>query len=529
MKPYLSEKLKGWTEGLPGVIQPDLEALVAEMERQISEFQLELDRINDLFSGIPSAQDQDQANQQRTSQLITRVLNLTNPSQLTEELLERDTLMKYGGQFLAWADSIHHFLRYIVYSLVLIFFFTILGLLVYWIPLELARLSFDSSSLREKLLALLGEKLHQNLRQTVEERQEEIQQSIGDEFAKLAKNTSQVLQEKIDSVRTEHQTIIKQKQDQTFSFEQERKRLDAIEQKLLEHVNRVHLITNHEPLTWAELERRAENKATWQPIIKEEEPLAEVMIESPVQPTPQPARPADNASGISSASSQDIYPRIRKALSDLFGLPDSAANAEIDQISRELAGLIGLQTVKERIVELFHYFAEEKRRRGDWSKGERPTLHMVFTGNPGTGKTTVARLVGKIYRQLGLLKVGHTVEADVTQLISRYVGNSAHDTNRTIDEALDGVLFIDEAYQLTDQSHRISYGRESLTVLLSRMENDRHRLAVIVAGYPDKMKNFMESNPGLERRIPAENVIHFPDYTPAKPLWRGLSARLTAN
>lgn len=138
----------------------------------------------------------------------------------------------------------------------------------------------------------------------------------------------------------------------------------------------------------------------------------------------------------------------------------------------------------------------------------------------------MARIISKTYRKLGLLTKGHTVEASVTELISRYVGGTAHDTNKKIDEAIGGVLFIDEAYQLTDHSDRLSYGQESLNLLLTRMENERERLAVIVAGYPDKMKKFLDSNPGLSRRIPAENVIHFPDYSPVE-LFQILSGMLT--
>jgi SpoVK/Ycf46/Vps4 family AAA+-type ATPase len=139
--------------------------------------------------------------------------------------------------------------------------------------------------------------------------------------------------------------------------------------------------------------------------------------------------------------------------------------------------------------------------------------HLVFTGNPGTGKTTVARLVGELYRDLGLLETGRLVEAGAAGLISPNVGETAQKTNEVIDRAIDGVLFIDEAYQLSDQQD--GFGKDAIDTLLARMENDRDRLVVIVAGYPDKMKEFLEANQGLRGRFPAANVIEFPDYDPA--------------
>lgn len=141
-----------------------------------------------------------------------------------------------------------------------------------------------------------------------------------------------------------------------------------------------------------------------------------------------------------------------------------------------------------------------------------PTLHMMFVGNPGTGKTTVARLVGEIYFDLGVLKRGHLVEARYDDLVGQSTGATPRKTNLMVDQALDGVLFIDEAYMLSDAS-RGGFGREAIDTLLTRMENDRDRFVVIFAGYPDRMERFRASNPGLPRRIPEENMIHFPDFT----------------
>ena len=180
-------------------------------------------------------------------------------------------------------------------------------------------------------------------------------------------------------------------------------------------------------------------------------------------------------------------------------LSDKSAVERLDE-------LIGLSGVKE-IIKKF-----ERRVRGEQQLGTRsfPHLHMVFQGNPGTGKTTVARLLGEMYRELGLLKRGHVREvASLADIVSEHVGGTSPRMNQVVDEALDGVLFIDEAYQLADEEN--PFAREALNTLMTRMENDSRRLAVVLAGYPDEMQRLLKANPGLERRF--SRIVSFEDYT----------------
>ncbi len=190
---------------------------------------------------------------------------------------------------------------------------------------------------------------------------------------------------------------------------------------------------------------------------------------------------------------------------------DSSAPDEVkfELAMGELKKLTGLVKVKEEVDALMKYIKIEQKRHKEGLSANPVSLHSVFTGPPGTGKTTVARLLGRIYHSLGLLKSGHVVEVDRSGLVAEYVGQTAVKTNKAIDSALDGILFIDEAYALASDL-KGGFGQEAIDTLVKRMEDDRGRLIVIVAGYPKEMQDFITSNTGLQSRF--NQYFTFQDY-----------------
>lgn len=175
----------------------------------------------------------------------------------------------------------------------------------------------------------------------------------------------------------------------------------------------------------------------------------------------------------------------------------------------ELDALIGLSKIKHDVKELADFVKIQKMRKDGGLKSVPVSLHLVFTGNPGTGKTTVARILARIYKQIGVLSTGQLVEVDRSGLVAGYVGQTAIKTSKKIEEAKGGILFIDEAYSLARKDD--TFGQEAIDTILKAMEDNRENFVVIVAGYTGPMENFINSNPGLKSRF--NKYIEFPDYT----------------
>jgi AAA+ superfamily predicted ATPase len=195
-------------------------------------------------------------------------------------------------------------------------------------------------------------------------------------------------------------------------------------------------------------------------------------------------------------------------------LQEKPADQQLEEGLAELDALIGLRSIKAEVRGLVN-FLKMQQARAQFGLPHTPIgLHSVFTGNPGTGKTTVARLLGKLFGAMGLLARGHLVESDRSGLVAEYAGQTAPKAHKKIDEALDGVLFIDEAYSLVAEKGDDPYGSEALQVLLKRMEDDRSRLVVILAGYPKPLERLIRSNPGLSSRF--NRSFAFPDYSAAE-------------
>ncbi len=221
---------------------------------------------------------------------------------------------------------------------------------------------------------------------------------------------------------------------------------------------------------------------------------------------PPPAAPADQpALAVQNATEA-------RTVNDI--LAQSQVGAVMDELERDL---IGLEPVKSRIRDIAALLVIDKLRMNLGLQAQAPSLHMSFTGNPGTGKTTVALRMAEILHRLGYVRKGHLVAVTRDDLVGQYIGHTAPKTKEVLKKAMGGVLFIDEAYYLYRPENERDYGQEAIEILLQVMENQRDDLVVILAGYKDRMETFFRSNPGLSSRI--AHHLDFPDY-PAADLLR---------
>ncbi|MDP4125961.1 MAG: AAA family ATPase [Bacillota bacterium] len=223
----------------------------------------------------------------------------------------------------------------------------------------------------------------------------------------------------------------------------------------------------------------------------------------PVIQTPKPTEKIANT--IPTTESQGVG-RLRKHTHSSI----EKDKDKVAEILNELESYVGLVTVKRLIRDLQAYVEIQKRRTQEKLIAEPLVLHMIFRGNPGTGKTTVARLVGRLFKEMGVLQKGHIIECERADLVGEYIGHTAQKTREQLKKALGGVLFIDEAYSLARGGEK-DFGKEAIDALVKAMEDNKDNLVLILAGYRQEMEWFLQTNPGLRSRFPIH--IDFPDYT----------------
>lgn len=227
--------------------------------------------------------------------------------------------------------------------------------------------------------------------------------------------------------------------------------------------------------------------------------------------TPAPPIAASDPAGPSAPAAAPSPPRA----SGTLDLRAFAASADVDSILAELdRELVGLKPVKRRIREIAAFLLVGRARAELGVPSQPPTLHMAFTGNPGTGKTTVALRMAGILHRLGYLRRGHLVSVTRDDLVGQYIGHTAPKTREVLKRAMGGVLFIDEAYYLYRPENEKDYGQEAIEILLQVMENQRDDLVVVLAGYRDRMDTFFSANPGIRSRV--AHHVDFPDYSNAE-------------
>ncbi len=188
----------------------------------------------------------------------------------------------------------------------------------------------------------------------------------------------------------------------------------------------------------------------------------------------------------------------------------STVEQRIENVLREMDNLIGLGEVKVLVREIYAFIEIQKRREREHLNTEPLVLHMIFRGNPGTGKTTVARIMGKVFREMGVLSRGHLIEVERADLVGEYIGHTAQKTRDQLKKAYGGILFIDEAYSLARGGEK-DFGKEAIDCMVKVMEDHKDELILILAGYQKEMEKFLETNPGLRSRFPIH--IDFPDYS----------------
>lgn len=375
-------------------------------------------------------------------------------------------------------------------------------------------------SVRTVLEYEIGKSLFHEIRRQIMKQKQQLIDQVAEEFQTLADHTKLALDAHIARIQEQHKQILDRKKNGEHVVASELGRLNLFSHKFQELFEAYCQSVLGSPMSHEEIEQIGDARAKYlQNYVKILKGAAESNVCLPVPADETPDASTGEGRDIQNSLPTVVYNRTQTIINRILGF--GASSGQLPPGYRESARtrldrLIGLQSVKNNIKELEAFLATQSRRRREGKlTGEAPSLHLVFTGNPGTGKTTVAKIVGEIYRDIGLLKRGHTIPVGAGDLIAGFVGQTAPKTREKIESALDGVLFIDEAYSLVPSNPTESnFGKDVIPILLDAMESYRDRLVIIVAGYPDEMERFLNFDPGLPGRFPIDNHIHFPNYTP---------------
>lgn len=484
---YLAVKFATWAETIPAIIEPEVEKMIAAVRQHTRAFQLELRCIAEAFAGGESGG--------YATEWSQRVLSQFDVAQLKEALLAEgigsDSVGKSIKRGLATA---------VVYLLT----GSLLIALPFAILLEIiGHLSSGVSLMvRRSFLEQLGEKLFDALTRELTAKRQDFYRIFDGELTKFSNNIVALFQAQLEETRREHEQLVRKRRDDQLYSNQEQHRLEIVEQQLIATLNHLRIHIYGAPFGDAELDALLA-AVPEEPVETQDDTLADEEEDELLEAEELADTDQDQ-------TARTVTERLQGLLATLLTPKEGA---DIQRWLKSLDTLVGLQSVKQRMKELAYVQIDRKKRAeaGKGADAQPLSLHMVFRGNPGTGKTTVAQLLGTLYANLGLLEKGHLVEAKANDLIGPYVGWTQKQVMKKINDALDGVLFIDEAYQLVDT---VQYGQEAINLLTDQMEKHRNRLAVVVAGYPAKMEAFINANPGLRSRFPKNNYIDFPDYAP---------------
>ncbi len=560
MSRYLEVKLVQWAQRISRVVGPGIEALAKDVQRELVAFNIEMGELLQAFTsgGSANAALPRQLSASLPTDMISQVLQKESFSQGLMASVSRSVMGELNN-VMKNSDMLQT-LSYSALSALLglgqaIFGRTPVGFLAISLGSNLVHtlrmrheqrqymramqkemradraygdmgqkeVSQFQKAVRESLVHDLNTRLFDALKDQVMGQREAIYAQIEKDFRVMGENVREQLGQVIEKTVQGQEQLIRQKQAGEQEAHQEVQWLEQALALVSQRFDEFCLLSYGRTLSEEEIANTGEARMEYLKayVQLEEDTEAKVEAEEAEEPDDEITEDMqeigedpEDARILEEKVTRSIQSAIRKAL----GLPMEAELVLSKEDARlpsvKLARLIGLKPVKDKVIQLMELQAENARRQQEGlGGGSQPSLHLVFTGNPGTGKTTVAEIIGDMYQEIGLLQRGHVVSVSRKDLVGEWVGHTARTTRDVIRRALDGVLFIDEAYSLVHKDALRDFGPEAVAELIQAMEQYRDRLVVIVAGYPGPMEEFLRSNPGLKGRFPKSNHIHFPDYS----------------